>query len=91
MRKDGTIIPVSLTISPIRDTSGKIIGASKIAHDITERKLSEKVIVELNWDLYSRNAELVASNRELEAFSESETRDFYKCQGIGKSYQRFYR
>jgi PAS domain S-box-containing protein len=41
MRKDGTIIPVSLTFSAIKDASGRIIGASKIAHDITERKRAE--------------------------------------------------
>ncbi|HTV40182.1 MAG TPA: PAS domain S-box protein [Candidatus Sulfotelmatobacter sp.] len=36
--KNGTLIPVSLTISPIRDGGGKIIGASAITRDITERK-----------------------------------------------------
>jgi diguanylate cyclase (GGDEF)-like protein/PAS domain S-box-containing protein len=41
IRKDGSAIDVSVTISPIRDTQGKIIGASKIARDITEKKLSE--------------------------------------------------
>ena len=42
MRKDGTIIPVSLTFSPVKDASGRIIGASKIAHDITVRKQAEE-------------------------------------------------
>ena len=37
-RKDGTLIDISLTISPIRARSGAIIGASKIARDISERK-----------------------------------------------------
>ncbi|MDK4731569.1 PAS domain S-box protein [Rhizobium sp. CNPSo 3490] len=37
-RKDGKLIDISLTISPIRDGSGEIIGASKIARDISERK-----------------------------------------------------
>ena len=37
-RKDGGLIDISLTISPIRNSFGKIIGASKIARDITERK-----------------------------------------------------
>jgi PAS domain S-box-containing protein len=41
IRKDGQIIDVSLTISPIRNRAGTIIGASKIARDITERKLVE--------------------------------------------------
>lgn len=37
-RKDGGLVDISLTISPIRDANGKIIGASKIARDITELK-----------------------------------------------------
>ncbi|NLS07182.1 PAS domain S-box protein [Rhizobium sp. P32RR-XVIII] len=37
-RKDGTLIDVSLTVSPIRDRKGRIIGASKIARDISERR-----------------------------------------------------
>ncbi len=42
--KDGTRIDVSLTISPVRDAQGKIIGASKIARDITERKRAEAAL-----------------------------------------------
>ena len=42
LRKDGTLIHVSLTVSPIKDQSGRIIGASKIARDITERRKSEQ-------------------------------------------------
>lgn len=38
VRKDGKLVPVSLTISPVRDADGKVIGASKIARDITELK-----------------------------------------------------
>jgi PAS domain S-box-containing protein len=39
--KDGTLRDISLTLSPVRDGSGRIIGASKIARDITERKQRE--------------------------------------------------
>src|SRR5271166_5709539 len=39
--RDGRIINVSLSVSPIRDATGKIIGAAKIARDITERKRIE--------------------------------------------------
>jgi len=46
VRKDGTRIDVSATISPIRDGSGTIIGASKIARDITERKRIEAAVAE---------------------------------------------
>src|SRR4029078_11057287 len=37
-RKDGSLIPISLTVSPLYDDHGNVIGASKIARDITERK-----------------------------------------------------
>jgi PAS domain S-box-containing protein len=42
--KDGAEVPVSLTVSPIKDTTGRIIGASKIARDISERKKSEHLL-----------------------------------------------
>jgi PAS domain S-box-containing protein len=41
-RKDGTLIDLSLTISPVKDSSGRIVGASKVAREITERKRSER-------------------------------------------------
>ena len=40
--KDGRIIDVSLSVSPIRDAEGQIVGASKVARDITERKRAEE-------------------------------------------------
>ncbi|HLT02401.1 MAG TPA: PAS domain S-box protein [Geminicoccaceae bacterium] len=43
-RKDGSLVEVSLTVSPIRDESGRIIGASKIARDIGERKRAEAAL-----------------------------------------------
>ncbi len=45
-RKNGELLNISLTISPIRDTTGRIIGISKIARDITERKLTEAALFE---------------------------------------------
>jgi two-component system, chemotaxis family, CheB/CheR fusion protein len=44
-RKDGGLVDVSLTISPIIDAHGQLVGASKIARDITERKLAEAALV----------------------------------------------
>jgi PAS domain S-box-containing protein len=41
VRKDGVRVPISLTVSPIRDSHGTIIGASKIARDISDRKSAE--------------------------------------------------
>lgn len=42
--KDGRLVPISLTISPIKDEDGNIIGASKIARDISERKSTEAAL-----------------------------------------------
>ncbi len=41
-RKDGSLVDVSITVSPVRDGSGRIVGASKIARDITERRRIEQ-------------------------------------------------
>src|SRR5207248_10471760 len=41
LRKDGSRVEVSLTISPVRNAEGKVVGASKIARDITARKRHE--------------------------------------------------
>ena len=46
-RKDGSLLDISLTVSPIRNTLGEIIGASKIARDVTGRKRSEKELTEI--------------------------------------------
>ena len=46
VRKDGKKIDVSVTISPISDSMGTIVGASKIARDITARKQAEEVLRE---------------------------------------------
>lgn len=42
LRKDGVLIDLSLTISPVKDATGKIVGASKVARDISERKRAEE-------------------------------------------------
>lgn len=42
-RKDGTVVDISLTVSPIKDATGKIIGASKIARDITQQRAIAKM------------------------------------------------
>jgi PAS domain S-box-containing protein len=88
-RKDGTEITVSLTISPIKDSKGKLIGASKIARDITEKKWAEETLRRqtaqlqeqaadlrtANEELRKQSAALEAANTELEGFSYSVSHD----------------
>ncbi len=79
LRKDGAEIDVSLTISPIRNRAGEIVGAAKIARDITPRKANEREIRELNEELeervLQRTAQLKEANQELEAFTYSVSHD----------------
>jgi PAS domain S-box-containing protein len=51
MRKDGSLLDVSLTISPMKDASGRAVGASKLARDITERKRAEEALRQAQADL----------------------------------------
>ena len=42
LRKDGTLIPISLTVSPLRNEAGRVVGVSKIARDLSERRRAER-------------------------------------------------
>jgi PAS domain S-box-containing protein len=68
MRKDGSRIHVSLTMSPINDAEGRTIGASKVAHDITARVAQEKA-------LRAANEALKRANSDLEQFAYSASHD----------------
>ena len=59
IRKDGTPLNISLTVSPVRDSNGKIVGASKIARDFTERNRieAERRKIEAQNSILAREAE----------------------------------
>ena len=59
-RKHGSLIAVSITVSPVKNAEGKIIGASKIARDITEQKRDHEQIVTLAREAEHRSKNLLA-------------------------------
>lgn len=70
VRKDGGRVEVALTVSPIRDATGSIVGTSRIARDITQRKLAEAQLKaahdQMEQRVSDRTSELWEKNRELE-------------------------
>ena len=85
-RKDGRLISVALTISPIMDESNRLVGASTIARDITEHKQALEEIARLNADLAGRAAELEAANQDLEAFNYTVAHDLRQPLSLVNSY-----
>jgi PAS domain S-box-containing protein len=61
VRKDGALLDISLTISPVKNATGKIIGASKIARDITARKQAEGQIRNLASEAEHRTRNILAT------------------------------
>jgi len=71
MRKDGSTLDLSLTISPVRNAAGQVVGASKVARDIGERKRADQALRE-SQERYRRlseslDGEVQARTREIEA------------------------
>jgi PAS domain S-box-containing protein len=82
--KDENLIDASLTISPLRDASGTVVGASEIARDITERKRSETQISVLAREAEHRAKNLLANVGAMVQLSQADTPDGLKKAIAGR-------
>jgi PAS domain S-box-containing protein len=94
-RKDGSLMDISLTISPIKDGSGRIVGASKIARDIGEKKRSEAqrnlLIAELSHRVKNTLATVISIARQSFAHTDVEQarRSFdARIRGLARTHSR---
>jgi len=72
-RRDGTEFPVEISLSPLETEAGTLVSGA--VRDITDRKYREMHIQELNQELTKRSTDLLAINKELEAFAYSISHD----------------
>jgi PAS domain S-box-containing protein len=77
-RKDGSLIDISLTVSPVKDVHGRVVGAAKIARDITERKRKDEHIAILAREAEHRTKNILATVQATVHLSHSETADGLK-------------
>jgi PAS domain S-box-containing protein len=85
-RKDGSLVEISLSVSPVRAFDGKIIGASKIARDITERKRADEKISLLAREAEHRARNVLATVQAAVHLSQADTPDGLKT-AIGGRFQ----
>ena len=72
-RRHGSLIVVSLTVSPVKNAEGKIVGASKIARDITEQKRNQEQIATLAREAEHRSKNLLANVQATVMLSHADT------------------
>jgi len=77
-RKDGSLIDVSLTVSPLKNAEGRVIGASKIARDISERKRSEAQIATLAREAEHRSKNILATVQATAHLTHADTVENFK-------------
>ena len=84
MRKDGSLVEISLTISPIFDADGRVVGASKIARDISERRRSERAMQVVRMELEHANRQLKDFAGELESAFSKRPGKWKRADRIGR-------
>jgi len=93
VRKDGTRLNISLTVSPVKDAHGRVTGASKVARDITEQVRQETALKQANADLqqfaYSASHDLQEPLRMLTIYSQLLERNF--AERLGEQGKEFIR
>jgi PAS domain S-box-containing protein len=83
-RKDGSLVSVSLTVSPVKDENGRIVGASKIARDITQQKRDQELIATLAREAEHRSKNLLASAMATVNLSQSSSSEELKQTILGR-------
>jgi PAS domain S-box-containing protein len=77
-RKDGNLVDIALTVSPVKNSQGKIVGASKIARDITERKRNDEYLTILVREAEHRTKNILATVQATVNLSRATTVNVFK-------------
>ena len=83
-RKHGGLVDISLTVSPIKNAEGKIVGASKIARDISERKRTDTQMQHLAREAEHRTKNILATVQAAVRLSNADTVDDFKAAIFGR-------
>ena len=83
-RKNGTLVPVSITVSPVQNDAGQIIGASKIVRDISERRRTEERLRMLMHELEHRSKNLLSVVQAIIRLTRAETIEQFKLAVDGR-------
>jgi PAS domain S-box-containing protein len=77
-RKDGSLIDISLSVSPVKDANGIVVGASKIARDITQQKRAQEQISFLAREAEHRSKNILSNVQAIINLSQSDTSESLK-------------